>query len=620
MSSVPEPFSVSPIQNNPVSPCTSSSCVTATADPYLYTCDNARRDLPSTFGGNAFDVICEVDFAGHDIYPFILTGSYKECFHYCADYNEANNDTQCVGFVYAPERSAGADNCYLKSSVHQPTSASIHLVGGVLATSTTMNLPSATAATFADDTASSDHSPSKPQILSISVKEVKELGSSINKPTKQYVSHVPDLPMKLSADLTVPGLNLDLIHDYHLADDTGVWSSKDFAIKPNIKEMKAMPSLARDGGKGGIVNGTNVFLFCDTAVFSDGDFVAFVSSSIATDEDMNGLKDQSLTLVDHIGEWQDDVGRMRGFVPMTAGEEAYNKAVSGEGYRYAVWPESSPITLNSSTSLIYASLVYDEVNMNDQENYNLTYFGNTLLETRLDPTFGPYADRVVPQLYNGDVIPFGSLAGFRAWGKEGPGGNDGEIMLFGKASDPDQPGVYAAKTNPHDFRDLSSYTYWNGHDWTQTAPNPGQTEASIFKESVVDFDMVYMPKAYTFMMIYTVYPPDNKFYYRELLPHPGTDNGAYPPYGPSGDDHWADTIVTGKWDADATCLHTVPDPAVGSMYAGGVHSGYFGDEDLTNGGDSILLAWTEHTGKEGPEGYAHKSARARINFAGGPPT
>ena len=115
--------------------------------------------------------------------------------------------------------------------------------------------------------------------------------------------------------------------------------------------MKTVPSLSRDGGKGGMVNGTNVFLFCDTAVFSDGDFVAFVSSSIATDEDMNGLKDEPLTLVDHIGEWQDDVGRMRGFAPMTAGEEAYNKAVSGEGYRYAVWPESSPITLNSSTSL-----------------------------------------------------------------------------------------------------------------------------------------------------------------------------------------------------------------------------------------------------------------------------
>ena len=104
--------------------------------------------------------------------------------------------------------------------------------------------------------------------------------------------------------------------------------------------------------------------------------------------------------------------------------------------------------------------------MDDQDNYNLTYFGNTLLETRVDPKFGPYADRVVPQLYNGDAIPFGSLAGFRAWGKEGPGGNDGEIMLFGKASDPNLPGVYAAKTNPHDFTDLSSYTYWNGHSWT----------------------------------------------------------------------------------------------------------------------------------------------------------
>ena len=85
-------------------------------------------------------------------------------------------------------------------------------------TGTTTNLPSATAATAADDNGSGDHSCiAKPQILSITVKEVKELGSSTNKPTKQYVSHVPEQPMKLSADLTVPGLNLDLIHGYILA-------------------------------------------------------------------------------------------------------------------------------------------------------------------------------------------------------------------------------------------------------------------------------------------------------------------------------------------------------------------------------------------------------------------
>ena len=617
LSAVPESYSVAPIQTDPVISCMGNDCDTSSAQTIDYTCDNARHDIAAADGNQNFNIICDVDYAGQNIYPFILAGSFKTCFGHCREYNEDHNDTQCMGFVYAPERASGADDCYLKSSVNEPASATVHLVGATLAASSSSFVPSATGLS-AGDTESNDDSPAQPQIAHMTVKEVKDLGSSTNNPTNQYVSHSPYQPLKLSADLTVPGVNLDLISDYSLAKDTGSWKSKDFVIKPVIKDMSTTPVISRDGGKGGVVNGTNIFLFCDTSIHSNGQFVAFVSSSVATDEDMNGLQDKSLTLVDHIGEWQDDVGRMRGFAPMTDGEEAYNKAVSGDGARYAVWPESAPIALNSSTSLIYASLVYDEVDMNNQENYNLTYFGNTLLETRVDPKFGPYADRVLPQLFHEGQIPFGSLAGFRAWGKEGKGGNDGEIMLFGKAPDHKVPGVYAAKTNCHDYKNLDSYTYWNGHEWTNTMPNPDQTEASFFNEYVVDLDMVYNPKANTFIMIYTVFPPDNKFYYRELLPYPGTLNGVFPPYESYGDDHWADTIVSGKWDGEASLLYQVKDPPVGTMYAGGIHAGYFGDEDITNGGNSILLTWTEHTGKEGPEGYAHRVARARIHYGGTP--
>jgi hypothetical protein len=424
--------------------------------------------------------------------------------------------------------------------------------------------------------------------------------------------------MKLATDLTQPGVNAALVNDYSIATDTGAWSSEDFVVKATIAHMKTTPHLSRDGGKGAIVNGTNVFVFCDTGIYSDGEFVGFVSSSVATDQDMNGLQDKSLTLVDHLGEWQDDVGRMRGFAPMTDGEEAYNKAVSGDGYRYAVWPESAPIPLNSTTSLLYASLVYDQVNMDHQDEYNLTYFGNTLLEVKVDPVYGPYAVRLVPQMYSKQDIPFGSAGGFRAWGQQGVGSNDGEIILFGKGYDPRFPGVFVAKTNPQDFTNASSYLYWNHGAWRDEGPNIRLTEDTvILNKSVLDFDIVYSPKAKTFIMIYLVYPPDNTFYWRQLYPEHDMTTGVLPPYMPRGDVHWADKIVTGKWDTVDNVLYKAPQPARGFIYAGGVHAGYFGDDDITNGGEAVLISWTEHTGQPGESsesGYAHMTIRVNFNF------
>lgn len=78
-----------------------------------------------------------------------------------------------------------------------------------------------------------------------------------------------------------------------------------------------------------------------------GSMVGFV----ALDAGMKGLGGDALTLVDGIGEWQDDVGRLRRYAPMTLGEEAFTIALSGNGHRYAVWPETSLIPLNKSQSI-----------------------------------------------------------------------------------------------------------------------------------------------------------------------------------------------------------------------------------------------------------------------------
>jgi hypothetical protein len=600
------------------SPCAGKACATAPPTAIEYTCSSARLDLSKAKDSGGFEVICNIDFPGQNIYPFILAESFKECFAHCQQHNAGSSESRCAGFVYAPERAMGADNCYLKSSLNEPGLATIHLIGATASTPIPTTSPPVVVAAPAVAPQIADTSTLDRQARKISIKEVKELGTSTNKPTNKYVNHDNTYqPLHLSADLTVPGVNVDLIQNYGMAPDTGIWNGNDFVIKADLKMIKSIPQMARDGGKGGVVNGTNIFLFCDTVVFSDGSFVDFVSSSVATDEDMNGLQDKALTLVDHIGQWQDDVGRMRGFAQMTKGEEAYNKAVSGDGFRYAVWPEAAPIPVNHSTSLIYASLVYDEVDMENQNNYNLTYFGNTLLQTKVDPQFGPYADRIMPQMFGALQITYGSLAGIRAWGKDGIGGNDGYILLFGKNSDPNHPGIFAAKTTPDTFTDFSKYQFWDGSGWGKTVALQGHSEGSFLNISVVDLDILYLPKSSTFLMIYTTYPPDNKFYFRELLPHPGTTEGTFPPYTGFGysDVNYADTIMTGKWASEGAVLYEVH-PEVAMMYASGVHAGYFGEEDVTNGGDSILLSWTEQTGKSGAEGYAHKVARARITYDG----
>ena len=210
-------------------------------------------------------------------------------------------------------------------------------------------------------------------------------------------------------------------------------------LKVDLDNLSVVPHLSRDGGKGGEINGTQIFIFCDTAGFTtsnethNGSMVSFVSSSVAVDSGMNGLSGDALNLVDGIGEWQDDVGRLRGYAPMTTGEEAFNIALSGNGYRYAVWPETSLIPLNTTHSIQYASLVYDQVNMTTQDA-NFTSLGNTLLTVWVDPIYGPAAQRTTNRLFNQGEVAWGSMGGIRAWGSSGVGGTDGKVYVLGKGA------------------------------------------------------------------------------------------------------------------------------------------------------------------------------------------
>ena len=607
-----------PILTATISPCLIIGCSSADLTSFQEDiCENARSSL-SDEDAEKYSVICEVDFPGQDIAPFLNVTCFDECKSACDEHNESNNGTKCAGFVYAPGRINGADDCYLKSSLNYPTAASVHLVGATIiptpsftstsspSSSSTSSLataiPKAASGAQAQDDgpAIAEPAPSSTEAATLVVATVKELGTSVNKPTNKYVSHLPALPMKLAAAMLKPGINTDLITGYSLASDTGIYSSNMALLKPNLATMKTTPKLARDGGKGGMIDGTHLVYFCDTAVTSDDQLVSLVSSSVATDNSMNGLYGNALELVDNLGEWQDDVGRMRGFAPMTQGEEAFNIAMSGSGYRYAIWPESSPIPINGTHSLIYASILYDQVNMTTQQ-YDLSPLGNTILVVANDPIYGPTAGRPITQLFQQGEITYGSLGGFRAWGKQGLGNQDGEIYLFGQVPN----GVFLAKTIPSAYTLRASYSYWDGHTWGTTVPDRSNLDALILNESVKDFDLIYAPGYQTLIMMYLTNMPDNTFYYRFCKPR-----NIVAPYEPSGNSDWAEAIHSCDW-TDRGILYVAPTPQREFIYAGGVHAGYYGNDDITFGGDKMLISWTEKTGADASSpdaNYAHKTA------------
>lgn len=266
--------------------------------------------------------------------------------------------------------------------------------------------------------------------------------------------------MKLEDNLLKPGVNFDLITKFDIASDTGPLTSNSSLLNDELVDLSVVPHISRDGGKGGELNGHHLFIFCDTASFTttnethQGDMVGFTSSSVALDDGRNGISGNSLSLVDGIGQWNDDVGRMRGFSPMTHGEESFNIVLSGGGYRYAVWPVSSIISLNKTHAIQYASLVYDEVNMSNQEP-KFTDLGNTLLTISVDENYGPTAERTVKQMFNHDEVMWGTIGGIRSWGSEGFGGMDGKVYLFGRTAQ----GVLVARTDPSKVADKDSVRY-----------------------------------------------------------------------------------------------------------------------------------------------------------------
>ena len=131
----------------------------------------------------------------------------------------------------------------------------------------------------------------------------------------------------------------------------------------------------------------------------------------------------------------------------------------------------------------------------------------------------------------------------------------------------------------------------------------------------MDFELFYSPHHKTFIMVYLTPHADNTFYYRYLE----APNPIIPAYTSKMDDNsdydYVSEILLHPWSDEQILYKAATPPSGNYIYAGGVHAGYFGDDDITKGGKKMLLSWTEHTGEDAnspKSGYAHMTASVEM--------
>lgn len=425
--------------------------------------------------GIVYQIICNTDFPDSD-HPFQLVDSFAGCVQKCDAYNYNAHHVECVAALFIGSRNEDANDCYLKSSIDNPSPSTLQIQGAIrigyasssATTSSTPRIISSSSSAATTTSASSVSSPgvtyaSGDSIISPKVAGSHLQGPSQNTPSSQYLDIKAPAGITLAKTLINTGVNGDLSTVYPISPETGVLEVN-VSTQSYLGPLTDTPHLSRDGGRGGMLNGEHLFIFCDTGSYSPptstvkGNFLGFVSSSVAIDVGMHGLSGKALELQDGVGEWSDNVGRMRGFAPLTTGEKAYNEALQGNGQRYAIWPESSLIPLDATTAIIYAPIVYDNVNMATKAAV-FTYTGSTLLKITAGDKGGPAAQRTVNKIFDQDEVEWGCSGGLRSWGASGVGGDDGNVYLFGNVAG----GLLLAKTSAATVGDRNSVGSLGAH-------------------------------------------------------------------------------------------------------------------------------------------------------------
>ena len=451
-------------------------------------CPSGNGTSYTSKANDKYKIICDVDYFSRDL-PFQLANTFDDCVSACNAYNTKAGSIQCIAALFVPSRVGDTDNCYLKYSIDNPSAATMAIEGALLVTSSTSSSSSSTSTSKTSTTSSSlttssttssrsststsskatatTVAGSQPGVTYASGNSVvvpktsstKLHGPSVNTPSKQYVQVPKPLTqslLTLSTSLLTVGVNGDLSTNYDISINSG-YLDVNITTQSYLSSLSTTPHLSRDGGRGGYLNGQHLFIFCDTGSYSattastNGNFLGFTSSSVAVDVGMNGLSGKALNIQDGIGAWSDNAGRQRSFSPLTRGEEAYNQVMQGMGQRYAIWPESAIIPLDATSALIYAPIVYDNVNQNTKAAV-FTYTGATLLKLTAGGKGGPVATRINKKIFDQGEVEWGCAGGIRSWGASGIGGDDGSVYIFGNVNG----GILLARTSPSDVADRDS--------------------------------------------------------------------------------------------------------------------------------------------------------------------
>lgn len=433
---------------------------TSIATRDLSNCPSGNGAVFTSVAGSRYQILCNTDFPGNDL-PYQQVSSFDACVAQCDLTNSQTGMNRCLAAIFVPSRINGADDCYLKYATSTPRTTSQPVEGALLLTTNQNQIAQTSTPSPVNSLVDSNSDPpvryvSGTSVIVPSIAYTQLHGPSKNQPTDQYIKYTPPRALTLLPNLLTAGIKTSLAIDYGISLDTGVLELNS-TTQALLAPLTTMPHISRDGGKGGFLNGQHLFIFCDTGSYTtttdntNGNFLGFISSSCATDTGMHALFGQPITLEDGIGEWSDSAGRMRGFAPMTQGEESYNLALQGQGYRYAIWPESSLIPLNRTSALIYAPIVYDVVNQQTRAT-QFTYTGSTLLTVTAGGPGGPIAERTVNRLWNQDEVEWGCIGGIRSWGPMGIGGPDGRVYIFGNV----RGGLLLARTDASDVADRNS--------------------------------------------------------------------------------------------------------------------------------------------------------------------
>jgi hypothetical protein len=107
-----------------------------------------------------------------------------------------------------------------------------------------------------------------PQEIKVpNVSSVQLHGATRKIPTDQYIALPAAKPIKLESRVLVPGINSDITSKYQVASDTGTLTGS--FLSHSLDDLSVVSHLPRDGGKGGEINGSHIFVFCDTARIYD---------------------------------------------------------------------------------------------------------------------------------------------------------------------------------------------------------------------------------------------------------------------------------------------------------------------------------------------------------------